>query len=366
MSRVARIPAGEATPAGLGYRMPAEWEPHRATWLAWPHERTDWPGKFPAIPWVFAEIVRWISRGETAELIVRSRRALANARAVLDRSDVSTERVRFHLWPTDRSWTRDSGPTFVLRTRPGNDAPRLATIHWKFNAWAKYGNWKDDRKIPERIAALLGVPRWAAMVGKRWVVLEGGAIDGNGRGTFLATQECLLGSPQPRNPGLGRRGIEGALAAYLGSKRMIWLPGGIRGDDTHGHVDDVVRFVSEDRVVAVSPRSREDPNRRMLERNLEVLSRARDGRGRPLRVVELPSPEEVRFDGETLPASYANFYIANRSVLVPTFGDPADAEALSILRGLFPQRTVVGVPARDLVWGLGAVHCLTQQEPAIP
>jgi agmatine deiminase len=348
--------------------MPAEWEPHRATWIAWPHEPTDWPGKFSAVAWVFAEIARWVARGEMAEVVVQGRRAQKTARTVLEQSDVPMERVRFHPWRTDRSWTRDSGPTFLRRDgdRAGDGLASLGAVHWKFNAWAKYDNWSNDRRLPERVAAFLRVPRWCPTLKREWVVLEGGAIDVNGRGTLLATEECLLRSPQARNPRLTRADIHRVFHDQLHVDEVIWLPRGLKGDDTHGHIDDIARFVGPRMVVAVTPHDERDPNRRALSQNLAILRRYRDRKGRRLKVLELPSPEPVRFRGETLPASYANFYIANRAVLVPTFNDPADSEALSVLSRAFPERTVVGVAARDLVWGLGTIHCSTQQEPAVP
>lgn len=353
-----------SSPRGLGYRMPAEWEPHRATWLAWPHERSDWPGKFPTIPWVFAEIVRWVAIGETAELVVQGPRAEREARRVLEQSDVPLERVRFHSWRTDRCWTRDSGPSFVRRSRGQGQPGRVAAVHWQFNGWAKYDNYRQDRRLPERMARWLRLPRWTPFVEGKWVVLEGGAIDVDGQGRLMATEECLLRAPQRRNPGLSRARLETVLSEYLGSEEVIWLPGGIQGDDTHGHVDDVARFVGPRRVLAVVTHDRKDPNHRMLARNLRALKSHRPPSGKRLEVRELPLPEPVRFDGQPLPASYANFYVANKAVLVPMFDDPADAEALAILSHEFPGRKVIGIAARDLVWGLGAIHCLTQQEPA--
>lgn len=357
-------PPAKGTPRELGYRMPAEWEPHRATWIAWPHHRSDWPGKFEAIPFVYAEIVRWLSRGETAEIVVQGAKAEREARSLLERSDVSMERVRFHRWRTDRSWTRDSGPSFVQIERPRRRAPGTGVVHWKFNAWAKYPNWRNDRQLPAHIADYLDVPRWRPMVRDEWVVLEGGAFDVNGQGGLLATEECLLGSPQARNPGLRRSDVERVLLEQLSADEVIWLPAGVVGDDTHGHIDDVARFVAPHTVVAVAPRDRRDPNYRPLSRNAKALRDHRDHRGQALTVVELPSPQPVVFDGEVLPASYANFYVCNAAVLVPTFNDPADAEALRVLARCFPRRPVVGIAARDLVWGLGTIHCLTQQEPA--
>lgn len=353
------------TPRSLGFRMPAEWEPHRATWFAWPHDPSDWPGKFPAIPWVFAELVRWAARGEVAEVVVQGRRALREAKEVLDRSDVEMDRVRFHLWPTDRSWTRDSGPAFLVRTRGGSHTGALGAVHWKFNGWAKYDNWSADRALPRRIASALRIPRWCPKVGDRWIVLEGGAIDVNGHGSLLATEECLLRSPQARNPGVSRAEMHRVFYDYLRVDDVIWLPRGLRGDDTHGHVDDIARFVGPRTVVGVTAADRHDPNYGALARNLELLREHRDRTGHAFRVLELPSPEVVRFGTELLPASYANFYVTNSAVLVPTFNDPSDSEAIRVLSRAFPGRRVVGIAARDLVWGLGTLHCSTQQEPAI-
>jgi agmatine deiminase len=346
-------------------RMPAEWEPHDATWIAWPHERSDWPGKFSTIPWTYAEIVRRLSSDEYVEVLVQSPAQLGRARRVLTRSAVDLERVRFHICPTDRSWTRDSGPSFV-RTGPassGAEAP-LALVQWKFTGWAKYDNWQLDRGVPEWIARHLGLPLHKALSGSRWVVCEGGAFDVDGSGLLLATEECLLGDPQARNPGLGREALESVLHEYLGVEEVIWLRRGILGDDTHGHVDDVARFVGPRTVVTVTADDPSDLDFSALSENREVLDAYRSRGGARLEVRELPVPRPVLFGGLRLPASYANFYVANRTVLVPTFDDPRDADAIDVLRKAFPGREVVGIRARDLVWGFGTIHCLTQQQPA--
>ncbi len=373
----------ELTPSQLGFRMPAEWEPHAATWIAWPHNREDWPGKFAPIPWVYVEIVRLISRSEPVHIIVRNRAMKRRASDRLDAAGVDLGRVRFFKAATDRVWLRDSGPTFVVKdrdtstadageggTESGDRPDRIGLIEWKFNAWAKYDNYRDDRRLPRRLSKWLGLPRWVPRVeqgGRRVrVVLEGGAIDVNGRGTVLTTEECLLGEVQARNPGLGRTELERVLADYLGIRHVIWLGRGIAGDDTHGHVDDLARFVDPRTVVtAVEPRD-DDPNHEPLRENLERLRAARDQDGQALNVVELPMPRPVVFDGLRLPASYANFYIANGTVLVPTFNDPADRIALDTLSQVFPDREVVGVYCGDLVLGLGTLHCLSQQQPMSP
>ena len=351
------------TPAALGYRMPAEWEPHEATWIAWPHNAEDWPGKFAPIPWVYAEIVRHLSRSERVEILVQGKMAGRKAAEILDRAGVDLDRVGFHRVKTDRVWTRDSGPSFVVKDG------EVGLVGWEFNAWAKYDNHRRDRRVPRALAKILGLPRWRPVVdpgdglGPARVVLEGGSIDVNGRGTLLTTEECLLSDVQARNPRLDRRAVERVLADHLATPHVIWLNKGIAGDDTHGHVDDLARFVDPSTIVIAAEADPSDENHAPLAENLAILRDARDQDGRPLRVVELPMPRPVVFEGQRLPASYANFYIANGLVLVPTFNDPADREALAILADLFPGREVVGIHAVDLVWGLGTLHCMTQQQP---
>jgi agmatine deiminase len=338
-------------------RMPAEWAPHAATWIAWPHKESDWPGKLSSIPWIYAEIVRWIAKGERCEILVRDPKQQRTARDVLTRSDVPLNNVRFHVCPTDRVWLRDSGPIFVKR---GGES--VAT-HWRFNAWAKYPDWKKDQHVPEFIARKLGAPRLMVEHEARHVVLEGGSIDVNGRGTLLTTEECLLSRKQARNPGVSRRDLEWVFGTYLGAGNVIWLKRGIVGDDTHGHVDDVARFVDRGTVIAAIEHDKRDANYVALQQNLRDLKRARDERGRKLEVIELPMPRPVVMEGQRLPASYANFYIANAAVLAPIFGDPNDKQALDTLAQLFPGREIVPIYSRDFIWGLGAMHCMTQQQP---
>lgn len=341
-----------------GYRMPAEWEPHEATWIAWPHQRDDWPGKFEAIPWVYAEIVRQLHLSEPVRILVNGGRGEQLARRVLERMPLDWKRIEFCHIRTDRVWARDYGPMFVL-----DSDGRSAIADWQFNGWAKYPNWQRDNAVARKASELLGLPRITPRFQNRPVVLEGGSIDVNGAGLLLTTEECLLSPVQERNPGLDRSAYESLFAQYLGVHKVLWLGRGIAGDDTHGHVDDLARFVGPRTVVTVVEEDAADPNYEPLHDNLGRLRDMTDLDGKPLDVVPLPMPGPVMFDGQRLPASYANFSIANDRVLVPTFNDPQDRRALGILADLFPGRVVAGVHAVDLVWGLGTLHCLTQQQP---
>jgi len=347
--------------------MPAEWEPHAATWLAWPHYKLDWPGKFEPIPWVFAEIIRYLSRDERVELIVKDVAAEKSARKTLRLAHALNENVRFHRWPTDRIWTRDSGCAFVWPCGAGaraRETSAMAAVKWQFNAWAKYPNWKRDEKVGSLMAQAAGANEIQAVFGKKRVVLEGGSIEVNGNGTLITTEECLISRVQQRNPGMKKRDYEKVFAEYLSASNIIWLGSGIVGDDTHGHVDDITRFVSPDTVVTCVDSDPASENYEGLRENVRRLRDATVEEGKPLATIDLPMPAPVYFEGRRLPASYANFYIANRTVLVPVFNDPNDRVALDILADIFPDREVVGIYCGDLVWGFGAIHCMTQQQPA--
>jgi agmatine deiminase len=350
------------TPAALGFRMPAEWEPHAATWLAWPHNARDWPGKFGAIPWAFAEIIRAVAASERVRLIVKDAAHEAAAKRALVKAGAALAQLDFFRAATDRGWARDMCPIFLVREKNGER--ELGATSWRFDGWAKYPNWRRDDTAKDRILARLGVPTWQPEVDGRRVVLEGGAIDVDGEGTLLATEECLLSDEQARNPSLGREGTERVLRDHLGAERVVWLGDGIAGDDTHGHVDDLARFVRPGVVVLAAEDDPRDANYRALAENRERLQGARDAKGRTLEVVPLPMPAPLCFAGVRLPASYLNFYVTNGAVLVPTFNDPKDRVALGRLAELLPGRSVVGIHAVDLVWGFGTIHCLTQQEPA--
>jgi agmatine deiminase len=394
----------KSAPREFDLRMPAEWEPHAATWLAWPHYRGDWPGKFDPIPWAYAEIIRHLARHERVELIVNNALSEKSTRKILSRANALSDNVRFHRWPTNRVWTRDSGCTFLVanahvgtaaqacpeRSRRGRPAERsstgeghdlsradrllsrqgasapevtLSALAWRFNAWAKYSNFQHDAKIGSLMAKATQAEAIQPRHAKRHVVLEGGSIDVNGRGTLLTTEECLLSKIQQRNPGMKRKDYEKVFADYLGAKNVIWLGSGIAGDDTHGHIDDLTRFVSPDTVVTAVESDPADPNYEPLRDNIRRLRTATDQDGKALAIIELPMPAPVIFEGRRLPASYANFYIANGIVLVPVFNDPNDRFALDILANLFPNREVVGIYSGDLIWGFGAMHCMTQQQP---
>jgi agmatine deiminase len=341
-------------------RFPAEFEPHAATWIAWPHHEPDWPGKLEPIPWVYAEIVRSLHRHERVEILCQNADVEDSARRTLAAHGVR-KNIRLHVVPTDRVWLRDSGPTGVI----GDDGA-VSLVNWRFNAWAKYSNFERDALVGAAIERITGLRRTEPTRpddGER-VILEGGAIDTDGAGTLLVTEECLLSPIQARNPGLTRDGYERVFRESLGIRQTIWLGEGCVGDDTHGHVDDVARFTAPGVIVlAYEPDPADDENHRRSVDNLERLQLVGGDRG-TLRIVTLPFPRAVEMNGERLPASYANFYIANGVVIVPTFNDRNDRIALNTLAELFPDREVVGIHAVDLVWGLGTLHCLTQQQPS--
>ncbi len=379
--------------------MPAEWEPHEATWLGWPHHPTDWPGKLDTIRWVYGEMVRKIGAGELVRILVDSRVEAAVARSYLRRAGADLQKVEFVVHPTNRGWTRDSGPIFVKRqpetlnierrtsnlqqrrakAKPRTADPELRTqnsklrtapgetaiVHFHFNGWAKYRDWQKDRRVPEMAARLLDKRLFNAEVDGRDFVIEGGGLEVNGAGTLLTTEECYLDPKvQVRNPGVGRKQIESALKNYLGVTNVFWLGGGPVGDDTHGHIDDICRFVNRKTVVLIKEPNRKDANYHALAENWERIRDMRLEDGSKPEVAPLPMPAPLTFNGMRLPASYANFYIANAAVLVPTFNDPNDRVALGTLGELFRDRPVVGIHAVDLVLGFGTLHCLTQQQPA--
>ena len=352
--------AQQASPTTIR-RLPAEWEPHEATWIAWPYYEPDWPGKLAAVPWVYAEIVRVLHRYERIEILCNDEEVREHAYRALASHGVDAAGYRLHIVPNDRVWVRDSAPTAVIRDDGG-----VELVSWAFNAWSKYDNYGKDQGVGEAVSRITGLPRVEPLRpdGRGRVVLEGGAIDGDGAGSLLVTEECLLSTVQERNPGLDRQGYEQVFADYLGVSRTIWLGEGCLGDDTHGHIDDIARFVAPGVVVLAYEEDPADENHERSADNLRRLQLARGPTGASLEIVRVPYPRPLLMDGTRLPASYANFYIANGVVIVPTFNDPNDRFALDTLARTFPRRTVVGIHSVDLVWGLGTLHCLTQQQPA--
>ena len=349
--------------------MPAEWSPHAATWLAWPHYHGDWPGKFEPIPWVYTEIIRNLARHERVDLLVNDAPAEKRVRKLLQRANADLGNVRFHRHPTNRVWLRDSGCIFCTcgagaraRESQGHNS-RLLALNFRFTAWAKYSNYAHDQKIGSLMSTVANAKEVRPQHRNTRVVLEGGSIDVNGQGTILTTEECLLSKVQQRNPNMKRKDYEKIFADYLNAPHVIWLGNGIHGDDTHGHVDDLTRFVAPNTVVTMVEPNRKDINHKPLNDNLRRLKSATDQDGNPLNIVELPMPAAVIFEQRRLPASYANFYIANGIVLVPVFNDPQDRIALNTLSELFPTREIVPIYSGDLVWGLGSMHCMTQQQP---
>ncbi|MEW6125940.1 MAG: agmatine deiminase family protein [Acidobacteriota bacterium] len=351
------------TPAAKGFQMPAEWQRHEATWIGFPHNRTDWPGKITPIYWVYGEITRKLAIDEQVRIIVNDAKHEALARRILEKVGADFSRIEFFRFPSNRGWTRDFGPLFVKRQL--NRRAEIAVSKFKFNAWAKYLDYQKDNRIAELAADALNLKIFHAKFNDTDFVLEGGAVDVNGRGTLLTTEECLLDKiAQARNPSLSKAETEAAMKVYLGVSNILWLGKGIEGDDTHGHVDDICRFVNADTVVCVREKNPTDYNYAVMEENFERLKTMRLENGAKLNIVELPMPAPLYFEGRRLPASYANFYISNAAVLVPTFNDENDRRALGILAELFPDRKIIGIHAVDLVWGLGTLHCLTQQQPA--
>jgi len=340
-------------------RMPAEWEPHEATWLAWPHNYQDWPGRFASIRWVYIEIVRLLHRHEKVCIVVEDEKREMTVRRQLDQSNVDLTSVDFFRFSTDRSWVRDSGPTFV------SSGTHLSAVCWCFNAWARYSNWQRDSRVSRKIARSAGVIMREPEHHGQPVVLEGGAIDVNGLGALLTTEGCLLEGDRPRNRGMTREDYEQLFAEQLNIQKVLWLSQGIAGDDTGGHIDGIARFVGSRTVVIAVEANRSDANYVPLKENLVKLRTLTDQNDQSIRIVELPMPRPLFFDGYRLPASYANFYIANGIVLVPTFNDPNDRLALKTLEALFPSREVCGIHAVDLAWGFGTIHCVTQQQPSI-
>ncbi len=345
------------TPAALGYTMPAEWELHEATWLSWPHKEASWPGKFAPVPAIFAELTKRLTDSELVRINVADADFAEQVRVALRKASVDLSRVRFHFNPTNDAWCRDHGPIYV--TRFVNGKRERAINDWGYNAWGnKYPPYNLDDVVPTRIAHEFQEPLFTPDI-----VMEGGSLDVNGQGTLLTTESCLL-NPN-RNPTLTKEQIEQYLRDYLGVTNILWLGAGIVGDDTDGHIDDLTRFTSAHTIVTVIEEDPTDENYQPLKENYERLQTMRDQQGKPLQIVTMPMPGAMEYEGQRLPASYANFYIANHAVLVPTYRHANDVLALETLQKLFPTRRVIGIDCTDLIWGLGALHCVTQQQPAV-
>lgn len=342
-----------------GWKFPAEWEKQQGILLCFPHNGNDWPGKYGAIQWAFVEFIKKVTSFETVFLVVADEKLKDKVTAMLETAHVNLDNVSFIIHKTNRSWMRDSGPIIVKKGK------ERKALNFNFNGWAKYANYKLDRHVPSKVSAHLNIPMEQVFYKGKPVVLEGGAIDVNGKGTLITSEECLLDPKiQVRNPGFTREDYEVIFNDYLGVTNTIWLGDGIKGDDTHGHIDDLARFVNEDTIVTVVESDKKSPNYAALQDNLKRLEGAVLENGKKPNIVQLPMPQQIDFDGVVLPASYANFLILNKAVLVPTFNDSRDREALNILAEVFPNREVIGVSAIDFIWGFGTLHCLSQQIPA--
>ncbi|PTT03499.1 agmatine deiminase [Pedobacter sp. HMWF019] len=343
------------SPKQAGFTFPAEWAPHEATWLSWPHKEASWPGKIETIYAPYCAFIKIVAEGEKVRININDEATKAFATAELEKAGADLANIEFYFHPTNDAWCRDHGPAFLLN----NDGTQKAVVDWGYNAWGgKYPPFDLDDVIPTKIAEHFNLPLYTPDI-----VMEGGSVEFNGAGTILTTTACLLN--ENRNPHLNKEQIEAYLKSFYGAEQILWLGDGIVGDDTDGHIDDITRFVNENTVLTVVESNPLDENYLLLQENLEALKEMRLLNGKPLNIVELPMPSPVIHEDTRLPASYANFYIANKSVVVPTFRDVNDSIALDIIQKVFPDRTVVGIDSTDIIWGLGSFHCLSQQEPAI-
>lgn len=347
---------GAATPAELGYYFPAEFALQESMWLSWPHKEESWPGKIDTIYAPYSLFIKEVSKGQKVNINVADAAMKNFALEHLEKAGVNLDQIRFHFFPTNDAWCRDHGPAFLINPKAEQ---KKVLVKWEYNAWGeKYPPHDLDNQIPIKIAAELGIPCF-----RPGIVMEGGSVEFNGKGTLLTSEACLLN--ENRNPHLNQEQIEKFLCDYYGVHHILWVGDGIIGDDTDGHIDDITRFVNSDTVVTVVEENKLDENHHLLQENLDRLKQMRLEDGKQLNIVELPMPSPVIYEDQRLPASYANFYIANESVIVPTFRDKNDQKALDILEGCFPDRKVIGIDSTDIIWGLGSFHCLSQQEPAV-
>lgn len=344
-----------ATPKELGFRFPAEFEKHESTWLSWPHKEASWPGKIQSIYPAYSLFVKLLAQSELVNINTGGAIMERMAAAHLDKAGVNLSRVRFHTNPTNDAWCRDHGPAFLVNDKE----KKRAIVDWDYNAWGgKYPPHNLDDVIPTLVAKKLNLPVFYPKI-----IMEGGSVEFNGKGTVLTTTSCLLN--KNRNPQLNKEQIEKYLLDYYGQDQVLWLQDGIVGDDTDGHIDDLTRFVNDHTVVTVVEHNMADENYKPLQENLAQLKSMRLADGRSLEIIELPMPDAVVYEDQRLPASYANYYVCNKYVITPTFRCDSDHKALEILQGAIPDREVVGVDSVDIIWGLGSFHCLSQQEPSI-
>ena len=343
------------------FRMPGEWEPQKSVWIAWPYNKKDWPGMFKNIPWTIAEIITNLSLNQNVNLLINKRKDKIKIKKILKKFKYKLKNITFHIISTNRIWLRDTGPIFLINKK------KKVFLNFKFNAWAKYRDFKKDNKINDKIAKILKVKKIEpeVKIQKKYkkIVLEGGAIDVDGNGTILLTRECLLSKVQNRNPGVTKKVFENTIKTYLNIKNFIWLNKGIKGDDTHGHVDDISRFVSKDVIMTAIEKNKKDPNYKNLRENLSILKKSKNVSGKKFKIIKIPMPKPMFIKKIRVPASYLNFYIANKIVLLPIFKDKNDDKVILIFKKFFKKRKIVPINCRDLIWGFGAIHCLTQQEP---
>ena len=356
MTLESKLPTQAATPKSLGYHFPAEFAPHVATWLSWPHKEASWPGKIHTIFPFYSQFVKELTRGEKVNINVNDEAMKSFAIDCLNKAEVDLSKVEFFFHPTNDAWCRDHGPAFVINR---NAEQQKAIVDWDYNAWGgKYPPHDLDDVVPTLIAKHYGIP-----VFHPGIIMEGGSVEFNGQGTLMTSTACLL-NPN-RNPHLNQEQIENYLINYYGVDQILWIDEGIVGDDTDGHIDDTVRFTNEDTVITVVEEDKSDENYELLQRNLAQLKKMRLLNGKQLNIVELPMPEELIYEDQRLPCSYANFYIANKSIIVPIFNSKNDDRALQIIAACFPDRNVVGIDSTEIIWGLGSFHCLSQQEPKV-
>jgi agmatine deiminase len=339
-------------------RFPAEWEKQQGILLCFPHNGKDWPGKYEAIQWAFVEFIKKVATFEQVFLIVADENLKVKVTEMLETATVKMSQISFLIYKTNRSWMRDSGPIVI------QNGTKREALNFNFNGWAKYKNIQLDKLVPSKVGEFLNIPLTQVLHNGKPVIVEGGAIDSNGKGTLLTSEECLMHPDiQVRNPNFTKADYEAVFKEYMGITNVIWLGDGIEGDDTHGHIDDLCRFVNEDTIITIVEANPEDNNYKPLQDNLKRLQNAKLENGKSPKIVTLPMPKRIDFDGLRLPASYANFLILNQCVLVPTFNDANDRKALNIIANCFPDREIIGINAIDIIWGFGTLHCLSQQIP---